>query len=1098
MLGVPQVLLDGQPVEALGTSKNRALLFYIAARARRCTRQELMGLLWGDSAEKSARQSLRVALSGLRRVLPNCIEADNESVWLIDSAETDTHHLSQQQNGDPAQLAATITTYRGDFLETFELRKTPQFAEWLIAERERWRLIAAQLMQQLSIQYEQASDLTAAIAITQRWLSLDNWREETHRRLMRLYALDGQRGAALAQFEQCRQLLNDELGLDPSAETMVLMEEIRSDSLSAAPFSTDTASHNLPTPPTALIGRTALLPQLILRLNDDDCQLLTLVGAGGMGKTRLSIAAGLAVSKSRRVRWVDMSGVASGDMETPLVTAIVEALDIDLLPQPEPLQQVITYLKRQPTVLIVDNLEQLTDRVHILSDLLKAVADLKILATSRERLNLSQEWLLEVDGLPLDEAVDLFNAAALRVQPDFDPDAAAASAHLVCELVGGMPLALELAASWLRLLGVSEIVAELRQNIDIISTRSRDLPERHRSLRAVFDYSWAQLSAEERIVLPKLAVFRGGFDRHAALAIADANLDLLASLIDKSLLRRREKGRYGLHVAVRQYAASRADDDETATTARQHARYFLDWISQVEPSEISAELDNLHTAWRWVISHDSALARCYIDPLANFYEAENRTTETIDLFDAALASPLANIVDKVALASWRRQLGEAHFRLGRMTTCRDLQLQALSDLDMPIPSNRVALGLAMSRQMAQQVAHRRRMPGPSQDGADARLEATRLFERLGQIFFFENDSLTAGYTALKGLNLAETIPVSAELARLYANTCLAVGIMPQAKLASIYQDAALKAIADVDDPATTAWVLEVLSIYNSGIANWAQVNDWIDQALVQADLVGDQRRRDECLVMHATTANYTGNIRRSFEVWHEMYTAARARADNQVIHWSIGGMLEMLTKLGELEQHLDLVDEVAALDAVHDENDNVSALTLHSFWAQKHLLENDLMSARDSVVIGAKLAERITPTSYSSLEGYASLAEVTLMLRQLDPIQFGSLKKEARTILTAYRKFARVFPIGQPNLAFCQGWQLWLGGNQSAALARWERGLAGARRMGMRLDEAKLLGAFGRTTPDRYPQALAQAQQLFEETEAKGEQKRWLETLPLA
>ncbi|HFC11410.1 MAG TPA: hypothetical protein ENJ56_01100, partial [Anaerolineae bacterium] len=935
------------------------------------------------------------------------------------------------------------------------------------------------------------------IAICERWLTLDNWREETHRRLMRLYALDGQRAAALAQFEQCKQLLNQELGVEPGVETVVLLEKIRKDSLRDARHYADedkqVIGHNLPRPATLLIGRNDLLSKIILRLHDDDCQLLTLVGAGGMGKTRLAIAAGLAISSGRLVRWVDMSGVAAGEIETPLIATLVEALKIELQPQPVPLQQLINWLKQQPPILlIVDNLEQLINRVHVLSELLNAVPTLKLLATSRERLNLSQEWLIEISGLQGEDAAALFVANAKRVQQGFDPDSYTDTIQELCGLVGGMPLALELMASWLRLLDPDEIVAELRQSIDIISTQSRDVPQRHRSLRAVFDYSWAQLSAEERTILPRLAVFRGGFDRVAASEITGASLFLLSSLIDKSLLHREKKDRYQLHVAVRQYAASRMHAVEKKETHTHHATYFLAWLEAAEMGKISAELANLHHAWQWTIANNIPLALRFIDPLANFFAHENRTTETVDLFTKALAAIDGDSADALTRASWQRRLGEAHFRLGNMTICRDLHITALRDIGAPLPSNRVALGLALSRQMAQQLVHRRRLPQPSREGERAKLEEIRLLERLGQIFFLESDSMMSGYTSIRGLNLAETLPVSAELARYYGTACLAASMMARPKLATVYQVAALKAIDETDDPATVAWVLEALSVYNSGIGNWQQVWDWIEQALALADQIGDQRRRDECLVMHATGACFTGKIRSSFQIWHAMFLAAKARADNQVMVWSMGGMIDMLTKLGELERHAALIAEIIEIGSDQDKNDSVSAMARAGFWAMQQVRLEQFDDAQRTIAEGAALTEKAVPTAFTALGDYSNLIEAGLELFSHDPQRYASTGKDIKRMLKAYKKYAHVFPIGRPNLAFCQGWQQWLAGDHKQAQTTWAQGLAEARRLKMVLEEAKLLSVIGRTAPIQNPHALDQAHHLFVKTEAKGELKRWL------
>ncbi len=387
-------------------------------------------------------------------------------------------------------------------------------------------------------------------------------------------------------------------------------------------------SHNLPPQPTAFIGRTQELAQIDQRLTDPSCRLLTLVGPGGIGKTRLAIQA----ASNRQARFADgvvfvaLSPVTSADF---LLAAIGSALEIPFFGTEEPLSQMMNYLRDKQMLLVMDNFEHLIEAVECLADLLQAAPRLKILATSRERLNLREEWVFVVDGLaypkePLAEAsenysaVQLFVQRAQQVQHQFSLDGHIQAVLSICRQVEGMPLGLELAASWLHVMSCQQIAARMASNLDFLTTPLRNIPVRHRSLRVLFQQSWSLLSADEQAVLMRLSVFHGGFDLEAAAEVADATLNILAGLADKSLLRMDvtgSTGRYDLHELLRQYAKEKlVEAGEINSTTQQHLTYFMklaeageahaygreqvEWFDRQE-----TEMDNLRAALAWSLNN---------------------------------------------------------------------------------------------------------------------------------------------------------------------------------------------------------------------------------------------------------------------------------------------------------------------------------------------------------------------------------------------------------------------------------------------------------------------------------------------------------------
>lgn len=278
-------------------------------------------------------------------------------------------------------------------------------------------------------------------------------------------------------------------------------------------------------------------------------------------------------------------------------------------------------------LLVLDSIEHLLDGVEKLAALLAAATSLKLLVTSRERLELTGEWVFDVQGLPVpavaDEvratsysAVQLFLQRAQRAKVDFHlADEDYAPVVRICQLVEGMPLAIELAAVWTPVLSVAEIAAQIEQGLGILATRLRDVPERQRSMRAVFEHSWHLLSEEERQVFSGLSIFHGGFRRAAAEYVAGANLTTLSALVAKSLVRRTGDGRYDLHPLVRQFGLERlsADLEGKARVADRHAEFYLALLHEREAAlksaaqqqtiaELTEEIDNVRAAWEWAVT----------------------------------------------------------------------------------------------------------------------------------------------------------------------------------------------------------------------------------------------------------------------------------------------------------------------------------------------------------------------------------------------------------------------------------------------------------------------------------------------------------------
>jgi predicted ATPase/DNA-binding SARP family transcriptional activator len=628
LLGQFDLQYAGQS-QRLPSRPAQSLLAYLALTAGTVHRRErLAGLLWPDATDANARAYLRSALWRVRQALPSpdFLLIDEINLGFNPQAPywLDTAALEQASAGEcqlPA-LMETVGLYRGELLPGV-------YDEWVGPERER-----------LHAAFDQrAQRLVECLAEAQRWPETQTWAEfwvartptaeVAYRGLMQASDARQDLAGVAAAYERCRVALQAELAVEPSAATQALYARLRQPASEPAPAE----PARLPISATPFIGREAELAEVGRLLQRDDCRLLTLAGTGGAGKTRLALeAAALAAPGPDFPDGVYFVPLAPLDAAEFLASAIAKAVRLNFYGPDEPARQLVRHLGDRRLLLVLDNFEHLlaSGGAALVSDLLRQAPGLKLLATSRERLHLQGEWLLQVGGLDLPppgelapdpqaySATRLFLQAAERAWPAARQSLSESdrrSVARICRLVDGMPLALELAADWVRVLALDEIAAEIEHGHKFLEADTRDLPERHRSLWAVCDHSWALLSPAEQTIYRRLAIFRGGFTREAAEQVAGATLARLAALAGKSVLHRTPAGRYELHELLRQYAAARLDEaQETETVAAHHRDYYQSILIQADDilwgamevaqlERLEVEQENLRAALLWSQAH---------------------------------------------------------------------------------------------------------------------------------------------------------------------------------------------------------------------------------------------------------------------------------------------------------------------------------------------------------------------------------------------------------------------------------------------------------------------------------------------------------------
>ncbi len=735
LLGHLQITLDGIPLSAPLTTKTQALLAYMAVEADSPHRREkLAGLLWPDQPEEAARTDLRQTLSQLRHALGNefssflCVTpqtvqfnpASNyaldvaELVALIQACEKHPHRRRETCRACLARLERAAALYRGDLLAEFSIKDSAAFEEWTLVRREQLSRMALAALHSLAEYYLSQAEYERAEQAARRQIELDPFRENAYRQVMRTLALTGQRNAAGSCFRACRQLLAQELGAQPEQETLDLHNQIQAGTL---PQLSLVRQRNWPAVAqlTSFIGRERELAQIAQYLASPHVRLLTLVGPGGIGKTRLALQAAAQEAFAFRdgACFVPLAAVRAPDL---VAQAIAHALGLPPAGAGDPRASLLQYLQagKRDLLLVLDNLEHLLDIAELLVAIFDQAPGVTVLATSRERLNLRVEHVLTIYGLPVESAgpgledspaVQLFLQNAQRASAGF------ALAHedlacvaRVCQLVEGMPLAIELAAAWTRTLPCQDIVHEIR-SLDFLAATTRDAPERHRSVRATFDSSWRLLAETEQSAFCRLSVFRGGFRREAALAVAEAPLPLLSALVDKSLLRGSPAGRYEIHELLRQYGEEKLDlaPGEKRQALNLHSDYYADFMQQTSEriarhqpdtlEQIGREIGNLRVAWDWAVDQGNAQAIGKLLPgLFEFYRVRGWFPESEAVLERA-ASILRAREQNLLLGQVLVRRGQCCLGLSKIAQAEEFAQAGLSILRPFSERKEIALAL---------------------------------------------------------------------------------------------------------------------------------------------------------------------------------------------------------------------------------------------------------------------------------------------------------------------------------------------------------------------------------------------------------------------
>lgn len=643
------------------------LLTYLVVEGTQ-QRKHVAELFWRDG---NRLKSLSMAMTRLRQNALEIIKADSSRAWT--TLKSDVKDLLEAL--DKSDWSKASELYTGAFLEGVVLDDwSSELEEWVYKTREYLAERVQYALLNLAETAAKEQSFTKAAQLAERAYTLPGLGGNDITTLKRLYTLLCAGGSALAP------------DVRKEAEGYGAFLALTSDGARA--LFKPRASRRLPLRGTSFVGRDLELTELASSFARPNCQLLTLLGSAGLGKTRLALQ--FAHEQQTLESYKDgVYFVALESLAEASEFAAYLAEQLSVKQGSEPLNNLVEQFADKQSLLVLDNFEHLVAAARQLATLLKACPELKVLVTSRERLHLEEEHLFTLEGLRFPpsslsdqdarsfDALQLFEQRARQLEADFDLSRELPHVIKICQLLEGSPLGIELAAGWIRLMKCAEIASEIQTNLDFLASTSRSTPDRHRSLRATFDYSWKLLSPQEQEVLSKLAVFRGGFRRDAASSVAGATIPMLASLVDKSLIRVLPNGRYDQHPLIYQFAQEklRAHPNSKEMEAR-HLRYYLDLVQAQEEATqqgrqedalrvFQEEWQNCHVLADSILaSGDEALLLRWVELVDTFYDVRGAYSEALAFLSKAEASVTANapllgrvLLEKGYALLW---LGESH------------------------------------------------------------------------------------------------------------------------------------------------------------------------------------------------------------------------------------------------------------------------------------------------------------------------------------------------------------------------------------------------------------------------------------------------------
>ena len=888
--------------------KVEALLAYLVLHPQAHTREQLAALFWGDVSDDAARTSLRTALGVLRKHLDAEILLVERATIQLNPAFplwTDTrelervHHaiFSAHQIFSDRELEACGDLYRGELLAEF-------YEDWVMPLREHFSQLHLDVELYRAQQLRNAAEYARAIAAAQRVLKFDAANERAFQHLMFCHIALGERHAALQVYAQCVNALRDELGVEPSAETTALYEWI-AQSGSASGTSAARLT-NLPIPFSSFVGRQREL--MTLKNYLEHARLVTLIGAGGSGKTRLAVQAGTALldTFADGVWWVELASLTDS---TQVPFAAAKVLGVREQPEHVLSDTLVEWLGARSLLLVLDNCEHVIGACAELAEkILQACANVKILATSREALRVAGEQIMNVPTLGVPEAgaatltdllmsyeaIRLFVERARAVKPDFAlTDKNALSVVQICQRLDGIPLAIELAAARVNVLSPEELVARLGDRFTLLTSGQRTVLPRQQTLRALIDWSFDLLAQSERILFWRLGVFSGGRTLAAVEAVCAGDgiaraeiLDLLSRLVSKSLLYTQEKNsetRYSFLDSIKQYAREKLlASGEIEKIKNRHLAYYQKLAMQAESElagpqqaawmrRLESDHYNLRNALHWAYeTHQLEAAFTMAAALWRFWKVHGHYSEgrawyarLLSAGQSAAQVPPRTYADVLCAAGMLAYYQTDAVRAAQFFE-QALTMQRATKNEIGAARALSGLGLVRRAQGAYEDARKYFQEALTLARAHAQLEIIASCLRyLGLVSVAQGDPASAVALYEQALPAHQALGDEEALANLYNNLAIALTYLGEMERAQELNQASLAIRRRLDDLHGIALSLHTLSYYPRARGDWKGSQDLLLEALPLYQRIGTKENTLECLESLAFCALNLSDMQRA-------------------------------------------------------------------------------------------------------------------------------------------------------------------------------------------------------------------------------------------
>ena len=1096
LLGSPRLELDGQALTRLMAAKHQALVFHLAAEGRGVARGRLASLLWGDLDEAAGRANLRVALTRLRRWLPGLLDIDGQQVGFAAGApvSVDLQALEQALHGRDqltAERAAAARAWRGPLLDGFELAAGDDFERWLVHTRQRAARAAIELRRDLMQRSIAEGRLDDAIDHAHGVLEIDDADEPAHVALMRLLSGRGQRIAAIAQYEACRAALADRLGARPSADCYALYTRIHADApaqpvLQPTPLPPAPALPLVDTDGGPLFGRATELALLRERLLLPECRWLTVVGPGGVGKTRLALAAAAEVGPRCRNGALWLSGRDEGGALRDAETLAQRVLDRTGTDRHAP----------GALLLVLDNLETVPNARALMHAVLARAPGITGMATSRTRAGGSREWLLELGGLSLEReapdrpassaAAQMLAACARRLDAAFDPARHAERIEEVCARVGGLPLALEMIARGLHRAGPDAVVARLRAGAPL-DDPDRDPHDRHHSIDVVLEESWALLPPPTQQAALRIALLPAAFDLPLAanLGVDEAAIETLRA---HSWLTLNDDGRLALHPLQQDFLRRRPEAaGGSAQVQEALVRHTLAALPEVEPfgDWVSRDDDEaaITTAARQraggsvcsaPVLAETARHLCadgpaeilvpWVDRAVALLLRADRAAEAAELLEAACAR---SDLPAWQITGWMLRRAEVLNRIGRAGAAMRAWGRAFARLGLGDVGPDAPLLAGLPQGLAR-VSMLRGWPPPALGAA--REAYTRLVLRnlncASQVFSFAPDARPSLRLNLASRMLAGRAAGRPERMAMRQLTAYGASLFGHPKVARWIMRKQATRPAVRADPLLEAFTREGYAATCVALGQWEGLTPLLDDAVDRLRQLGHDRYAMECLSLGAKLHFYQGNLRAAWERFGLVTELSLRRPGDAWRAWGPFGQAEVGLCLGDVpDEELQRLTERGARWMTEMENID-SAYTLRQLGLAARLAwrRGDVDAAREAVMAGVAAATRIRHCGFWAHEGYAGLGEGLVRLRAHERQSGGaaaSLDSAWSTFDRALGGHGRRFPAGCALVHRLRGLEHLEAGRRDAARQALATAVRLAEAQGLRVELARSCDALG-------------------------------------